>query len=234
MANEVKHPEEKNTVSTTATHSGPRSEQFWLKNSKWIVYSVVALILIVGGYFAYQQYFKGPEETKAADAMWKAEEYYRMDSARLALNGDGSNAGFLRIISRHGGTQAANLSKFYAAACYMKLGDFNNAIKYLKDFSTDDKLISLRATGLLGDAYAETGKKAEAIEQYRKAGTLFPDDSYNSPEYLFRAGLLYQETGKTNEAIEVFRTIKEKYPNTERGVEIDKYLARLGQVGEGK
>lgn len=232
MANEVKHPEEKNTTPRAAAPTGPRSEQFWQKNSKWIVYSVAALVLLVGGYFAYQKYFKAPEEVKAADAMWKAEDYYRMDSARLALNGDGQNPGFLRIISRHSGTKAANLAKFYAAASYLKLGDFNNAIKYLKDFSTDDKLISVRAAGLLGDAYAETGKKAEAIDQYRKAGTMFPDDNFNSPEYLFRAGLLYQETGKTNEAIEMFRIIKDKYANTERGVEIDKYLARLGAVGE--
>ncbi len=230
MANEVKHPEEKNTPARTAPARAQYNAPFWEKYSKFIVYGIAALVLIVGGYFAYDKYFKGPEEAKAAEAMWKAENYYRMDSARLALNGDGSNAGFLRIISRHGGTKAANLAKFYAAACYMKLGDFNNAIKYLKDFSTSDKLVQVRATGLLGDAYAETGKKAEAIEQYRKAGTLFPDDNNSSPEYLFRAGLLYQETGKTNEAIEMFRIIKDKYSNSERGVEIDKYLARLGAV----
>lgn len=231
MANEVKHPEEKSTVSRGPV-GGSSVENFWIKNSKWIVYSIAALVLLVGGYFVYQNYFRAPEEQKAAEAMWKAEDYYRMDSARLALNGDGPNAGFLKIISRHGGTKAANLAKFYAAACYMKLGDFNNAIKYLKDFSTDDKLISVRATGLLGDAYAETNKKAEAIDQYRKAGTLFPEDNYNSPEYLFRAGLLYQETGKTKDAVEMFNTIKEKYPNTERGAEIDKYLARLGELGQ--
>jgi tetratricopeptide (TPR) repeat protein len=231
MANEVKHPEEKNTSTTyTARHEGGRGEMFWQKNSKWIVYSVAALVLIVGGYFAYQTYFRAPEEAKAADAMWKAEDYYRRDSASLALNGDGPNAGFLKIMSRHSGTKAANLAKFYAGASYMKLGDFNNAIKYLKDFSTDDKLISVRATGLLGDAYSETGKKNEAVEQYRKAGTMFPDDSFNSSEYLFRAGMLYQDLGKNNEAIEMYRLIKEKYSNTERGAEIDKYLARLGEV----
>lgn len=227
MANEVKHPEEKNTAARTA-HAGDRTEQFGQKNSKKIIYVVGILILLVGGYLVYQNYFRAPEEQKAMEAMWKAEDYYRKDSARLALNGDGANAGFLRIISRHSGTKSANLAKFYAAACYIKLGDFNNAIKYLKDFSTDDKLISVRATGLLGDAYSETGKKNEAVEQYRKAGTMFPEDNYNSPEYLFRAGLLYQDLGKNDQAIEMFKTIKEKYPSTERGAEIDKYLAKLG------
>ena len=112
----------------------------------------------------------------------------------------------------------------------MKLGDFNNAIKQLKEFSTDDELLKVRAAGLLGDAYAETGKKAEAVENYKKAGTVFPDDNINSPEYLFRAGLMYETMGKNQDAIEMYNIIKEKYPTTQRGMEIDKYLARLGKL----
>ncbi|MBL7696600.1 MAG: tetratricopeptide repeat protein [Chitinophagaceae bacterium] len=229
MANEVKHPEEKSSASHSG-HIENRSEQFWQKNSKKIVTALVIVVALIGGYFVYKNYFSNPEELKAAEAMWKAEDYYRNDSARLALNGDQANPGFLRIMSRYSGTKAASLAKFYAGACYIKLGDFNNAIKQLKDYTTDDKLLQVRATGLLGDAYAETGKKNEAIEQYRKAGTIFPDDNFNSPEYLFRAGLLYQDLGKNKEAIEMFKIIKEKYPSSERGAEIDKYLGRLGAL----
>jgi TolA-binding protein len=231
MANVVKHPEEKNTpVQTHVHHGANRMEDFWIKNNKVILYVVTAVILLVAGYFLYQSYFVAPEEKKASEAIWKAEDYYRRDSARLALNGDGANPGFLKIISKYGGTKTGKLAKFYAGSCYMKLGDFSNAIKYLKDFSTDDKLIAVRAAGLLGDAYAETGKKNEAVEQYHKAGTMFPEDNFNSPEYLFRAGLLYQDLGKNKDAIEVFRIIKDKYASSERGVEIDKYLARLGSL----
>ena len=230
MATEVKHPTDKSSATVTDKPVGARGQDFWTRNSKFFLYGFIALVVIIGGYFVYQNYFLAPGEQKAADAMWKAEDYYRKDSARLALNGDGANPGFLRIISRHSGTKAANLAKFYAGSCYVKLGDFKNAIKYLKDFSTDDKLVSVRATGLLGDAYAETGKKNEAVEQYKKAGTMFPEDNFNSPEYLFRAGLMYQDLGKTKDAIDMFRTIKEKYPQSERGAEIDKYLARLGEV----
>ena len=112
----------------------------------------------------------------------------------------------------------------------MKLGEFNNAIKHLKEFKTDDELLKVRTAGLLGDAYAETGKKNEAVENYRKAGTVFEEDNINSPEYLFRAGLLYETMGKNKEAIEMYNLIKDKYPATQRGAEIDKYLARLGKV----
>jgi len=206
------------------------AEELWLRYGKLIVSALILVVVAVGGYFVYQYQFRAPEEAKAAEAMWKAEEYFRQDSASLALNGDAANAGFLKIISRHGNTKAGKLAKFYAASAYMQLGDFNNAIKYLKDFSTSDKMISVRAAGLLGDAYAETGKTEEAVQQYRKAGTMYAEDAQNSSEYLFRAGLLYQTLGKNKEAVEMFTIIKDKYASTERGVEIDKYLARLGSV----
>ena len=207
-----------------------RTEEFWMRNGKYIAYGGGILLLLIGGWFVYQEYVVAPKEKQASEAMWKAEDYYRMDSTRLALNGDGVNRGFIRIISQYSGTKAAKLAKYYAGISYLKLGDFNNAIKYLNDFSTDDKLVQVRATGALGDAYSESGKKAEAADQYRKAGTLYEEDNFNSPEYLFRAGLLYQELGKNKEAIESFRIIKEKYLANQQGRDIDKYLARLGEV----
>jgi tetratricopeptide (TPR) repeat protein len=52
-----------------------------------------------------------------------------------------------------------------------------------------------------GDALAESGKKKEAVDYYKKAGTMYPEDIANSPEYLFRAGLLYQELGNNDQAV---------------------------------
>jgi len=228
MATDIRHPQEQHSHGTVP--SGPRVEQFWEKNSKAIIYGLLVVVLAVAGFFLYKNFVQAPEEQKAQEAMWKAEDYFRRDSASLALNGDGASQGFLKVIAKYGSTKAGTLAKLYAGSCYLKLKDFNNAIKYLKDFSTDDKLISVRAAGLLGDAYAETGKKAEAAEQYKKAGTLFPDDNINSPEYLFRAGLLYQELGKNSEAISAFQTVKSKYSTSQRGMDIDKYLARLGSL----
>ncbi len=158
MATEVKNVSESTPASTTE-YRGDRAQQFWNKNGKFLVYGLAAVVLLVGAYLVYQNYVKEPEEQKASEAMWKAEDFYRMDSVRLALNGSGANQGFLRIISKYGGTKAGNLARFYAGSCYMKLGDFNNAIKQLKEFKTDDELLQVRAAGLLGDAYAETGKK---------------------------------------------------------------------------
>jgi predicted negative regulator of RcsB-dependent stress response len=223
---EIKHPahleEEKNPVADI--------QNFWERYGKQISYILVAIIVIVGGFFAYRNFVSEPNEKKAVEAMFRAEDYYRQDSARLALNGDNINAGFLKIIARYGGTKAANLASFYAGSCYLKMGDYNNAVKYLKDFSTSVKQLQERDYGLLGDAYSELNRKEEAAEQYKKAGTYFEKDELLSPEYLFRSGYLYESMGKTQDAIAMYRLIKDKYPASQRGADIDKYLARLGSI----
>jgi predicted negative regulator of RcsB-dependent stress response len=230
MATDVKQVPEPPVERSTEERVVDSARDFWGKNNKMITYVLAGLVVIVGGYFAYTKFFKGPQEAKAAEAIWKAEDYFRQDSFNLALNGDGMNGGFLKAIKNHGGTKAGNLAKFYAGACYVQMGDFNNAIKYLKDFSTGQVEVELRATGLLGDAYSELGKKQEAIDYYKKAGTLFDKDDVNSPEYLFRAAMLSQELNKNKEAIELLHTIKDKYPNSQRAFEVDKHLGKLGDL----
>lgn len=203
---------------------------FWKDNAKKIAIVLGVIIVLVGGYLGYKYWISEPNEKKAAEAMFKAEEYYRLDSLNLALNGDAQNAGFLKIISKYSGTRAANLANFYAGSSYLKQGDFKNAVKYLESFSTNAPQVKARATALLADAYAEQGNKEKAVGLYAEAGKTFDVDDYNSPEYLFRAGYLYESMGKTKEAIEMYQLIKEKYPKSERGFDIDKYLGRLGAV----
>jgi tetratricopeptide (TPR) repeat protein len=188
------------------------------------------ILILILGYFGYKQFIQDPKEKQATESMFRAEEYFRADSVRLALNGDAVNAGFVKVISRYKGTKAANLAAYYAGACYLKLGDFNNAVKYLKDFKTSAVQVQAKAYGLLGDAYSELNKKEEAVEMYKKAGTYFPEDEIISPEYLFRAGYLYESMGKNQDAIAMYQIIKSKYPASPRGFDIDRYLARLGVV----
>jgi len=223
---EIKHPahleQEKNPID--------QFQHFWDRYGKQAGYGLLVLILLIGGYFGYKNLVSEPNEKKAVEAMFRAEEYYRMDSAKLALNGDNVNPGFLKIISKYGSTKSGKLATFYAGSCYLKLGDYNNAVKNLKEFSTTDKQLQVRAYGLLGDAYSELNNKDEAAQQYKKAGTYFEKDVLFSPEYLFRAGYLYESMGKSTEAIALYQTIKDKYPTSQRGSDIDKYLARLGVI----
>ncbi len=204
-----------------------KAQSFWQKNSKTVLILLVAIIAVVGGWFVYTNYILKPKEDKAADAIVKVQEYFRVDSSNLVLNGDGQSKGALYIINTYGGTKSANLAKFYAGVSYLHKADFANAVKYLKDFSTDAKQVQLLALGNLGDALSELNQKDEAIASYKKAASVFTADEANSAEYLFRAGLLSETTGKTKEALEIYKELKAKYPKTDKGFQADKYIYRL-------
>lgn len=206
-----------------------KAKDFWTRNSKAILGIGTVLVLLVGGFFVYKTYFKAPKEAAANDAIFKAEEYYRMDSVRLALNGDGVYPGLLKVIDKHSGTDAANLASYYAGVCYIKLDDNANAIKYLKKFSTDAKQVQQRAYKLLGDAYADQGNAKEALDYYKKAAHHFEEDKNASAEALFLGGYLAQHVlNNQKEAIDLYTELKQKYPSTTQGIDIDKYLAQLG------
>lgn len=204
-----------------------KAQNTWNTFKKPIIIIVAAIVIIGGGWYAYQEYVMKPKEEKAAEALFKAEQYFAIDSSRLVLNGDGLSKGVLYVISNFSGTKAANLAHYYAGISYLKLGEFDNAVKHLKDFSTDAKQIQLLAYGCLGDAYAELKKYDDAVSAYKKAAGTFEKDENNSSEFLFRAALLLETTGKTSDALSLYKELKAKYPKTDKGFQADKYIYRL-------
>jgi TolA-binding protein len=204
-----------------------RIEAFLKKNAKPLAIVVGAVIVLVAGWFAYQNMVVEPKEAQAADAIYKAEANFAQDSLKAALNGVGTERGFLYIINNYGGTKSGNLAKYYAGVCYLRLGDFNNAVHYLKDFSTDAKQIQMMAYGCLGDAYSELNKNDDAVSYYKKAAETFDKDEANASEYLFRAGLKLELMGKTKDAVEIYKQVKEKFPMSQRATQVDKYIYRL-------
>lgn len=206
-----------------------RAKDFWSRYNRPILIVSAAIIILGGGYLAYKYLIKIPKEKKAAEAIFKAEEYYRMDSLQLALKGDGQYPGFEKVISQYGSTDAGNLARFYAGTIYLKEGNAANAVKYLKDFSTDAHQVQARAYKLLADAYAEQGKNNEALDNYKKAAHEFEADQQSSSEYLFMAAYFADRVmNNKKEAVDLYKEVKTKYPQSQFAMEADKYLAQAG------
>lgn len=206
-----------------------KAKDFWTKNGKLLTIASAIIIVLAGGWYVYNNFVVAPKQVKAADAMFKAEEYFRMDSVSKALNGDGQNWGFLKVIDKYSGTDAGNLANFYAGSCYIKLNENEKAVKYLKKFDGDSKPIQARAYKLLGDAYADLGKNSDALSYYKKAAHHFEKDEANAAEYLFTAAFLADRVIKNQkEAIALYKEVKEKFPKTQQAFDADNYLAQLG------
>jgi len=158
--------------------------------------------------------------------MFMAQNYFEKDSFNLALNGDGNNLGFLDIIDGFGSTDAGNLSNYYAGISYLHLGQYEDAIEYLKKFDSDDALLGPISLGAQGDAQLELGKTDAALDLYTKAYKM-NDNELTTPIYMLKAGELLESTSKSNEALAIYETIKQKFPESNEGRNIDKYIARV-------
>lgn len=206
-----------------------KAEDFYYKNKNVINIALLVIVVVVGGTFAYNKFIKGPNEKKAQDMVFHAQQYFEQDSFKLALQGDGNYYGFLQVIDKYGSTKTGELSKYYAGVSYVRLGEFQKGIELLTSFSGGDQIVQAMAYGLAGDAYMELGKTEDGISYYKKAGH-YSDNELTAPTYLFRAGLALEKAGKSADAISIYKEIREKYPQSTEGREMDKYLARLGEV----
>lgn len=203
-----------------------KTEQFIEKNQKIILIVVGAIILVVLGYFGFKRLYVAPREKEAQSQMFMAEKYFEMDSVTKALKGDGNYLGFLDIIDQYKFTKSANLSHYYAGICYLKKGEFQNALDQLGDFSAGDELVAPMAIGAMGDASMELNKTDQAIDYYLKAADKRKND-LTSPMFLMKAGMAYELAGKNDLALKTYERIKTEFPRTSEGREIDKYIARL-------
>lgn len=220
-----------------------KAKGFWDKFSKPIIYIGSAFILLIGGWYAYQNFYVKPNELKANEMIFAAENLFdkmagatfNKDSVNLVLNGgslEGNKiTGILSVISKFGGTKSGNRAKFIAGASYLQIGEFDKAIKYLKEFKGNGAdQVESKAYILLGHAYAEKKNTEEAFSYYKKAARVNAQDEASTPYALLIAASYADAMGKNKEAIELYKELKEKFPaNTAvTSGDVEKHLARLG------
>lgn len=212
------------------TQARLQANNFFEKNQKMIIGVVAGLVILIGGWFVYNNMIKQPKEEKAMAQMWMAQFQFEQDSFQVALeNPGGGYSGFLTIIKDFGGTKAANLANFYAGISYLNLGNFDAALTHLNDFNPDGVVGPTMKHGALGDVYSELNQMDKAMASYKKASSS-SDNELLTPYYLKKLALLHESQNEVDKALEIYRTIKSKYPNSNEALSIDKYIARA----EGK
>lgn len=202
-----------------------KTEQFLESNQKLISIIVGAIVVVAVGYLGMNKFYLEPRSKEAQEQIFVAQNYFEKDSFNLALNGDGINPGFLDIIDDFGSTDAGNLSNYYAGIAYLHMGQFENAIDYLKKFKTDDLLLGPISVGAQGDAQLELGKSDKALDLYTEAYKM-NNNELTAPIYMLKAGELLENSNKQAEALKIYEEIKQKFPESNEGKMIDKYIAR--------
>lgn len=202
-----------------------KTEQFIEKNQKILLGIMAGILVVVGGYWLYNEYVKKPAEQEALSQMFVAERNFEVDSFKLALNGYQTYPGFVQIADDYSGTKAGNLAKYYAGVCYINLGEYDKAIEYLKKFKTSDIMLGTISKGLIGDAYLEKGDMENAINFYKQATGKNIND-FSTPIYLKKLGLIYEEKGDYKNALAVYEKIYDNHKKSQEARTIKKYIER--------
>ena len=213
------------------TETLSKTEHFVNQNKKSLSIIVGAIVLAVGGYLFYQYSYVAGKEKEAEAVMFHAEEYFRMDSLKLAINGDGNNPGFEEIINEYGVSPSANLAHLYLGMAYLKLKNYDQAIEALKGYNPHDKITPSLALGAIGDAYLEKNEVDEAINYYEKATKEKPN-IFTTPVLMMKLAGALESKGNYKDSKEVYEKIKKEYPTSQEAQQAGKYIARAEAMSQ--
>ena len=177
-------------------------------------------------------WFVPSNEKSVKSDILTAETYFPVDSFNLAVNGDGQHKGFVSIINEYEKSfpfyihsKTAELAKYYAGISYLNMGDYQNAIKYLSDFTSEDIILSSLSKGCTGDAYWELGDIENAIDSYKKA-IENSNNLFTAPRFLKKLARLYELNNNTKEANKLYNKIKQDFNDSYEAIDIDLYISR--------
>jgi len=202
-----------------------KTEQFVEDNQKNLMKGVGVIIGFIAVVIGYQNLYLAPMEKEAQADMYMAELYFQKDSFNLALNGDGQYLGYVDISDEYSSTKAGKLANYYAGLSYLNSGDFESAIEYLEDFSSDDIILSSLALGCIGDAYMELSDTDNALSYYEDASS-YSDNEFTTPRYMIKQAMIHEANGDFEDALDLYKEIEENYKTSREGNGIEKYISR--------
>lgn len=209
-----------------------KTELFFENNGRKVSYIFLGLLILGGLIYGYRALVSQPRVEKAAALLAEAQGRLNSETPdfELALNGDAEGVGFLDVVEQYGSTPSGNLAKHYAGICYLKNGDLENALVYLKKFSPvkglAGEIVNAQNLGLQGDI-------AVAHEEYAKAASLFAkaaeasDNNLTTPLYLRKAAQAEQAAGNTEKAQAYCERIMTEYPASMEARDAEKLIGSI-------
>ena len=226
MSKKVKHQESTTEeVFKDLDVAANNSEKFVEENKNVIMGAILAIVVIIAGYMAYNDYYLAPLQKEATNELFNAKQYFEKGSYDTALKGDGQYLGLLDIADDYSMTKSGNVANYYAGLSYLKLGKYDEAINYLEKFSSDDKMVGSVAKGAIGDAFVGLNQLEDALDFYVKAANANEND-FTTPLYLMKAGNTAMELKKFGKAQDYFERIKNDYSKSAEADSIDKFIER--------
>ena len=219
MAKEIKNENAEAVVEAVS-----KTEKFFNENGKLLSIIAAAIVVVAAGVFCFHKFVYQPAQAEAQGQMALAEANFRAGDYELALNGDGNVLGFAQIIDEYG-SKAGKSVNFYAGVCELQLGNWDLAIKYLQSYNGKDAILKARALACIGDAYVGLENYEKALGYFEQAASVV--ENMFAAGYLLKAGVVAEKLGQNEKALGFYTQIKEQYPDSMEGYDVDKYIGRI-------
>ena len=201
-----------------------KTEQFLDENKNIIIGALSALLVIALIILCYTRFYLQPRKAKAASELFHAEQAFAEGNYKEALEGNDDYAGFEEIAHRYG-RKAGKSIYLYQGVSALNEGEYEAAIKALKKYNGKDPILAARALGCIGDAYVGLEDYEAAAAAYAKAAA--KADNVFAATYLLKEGICLENIDQPEKAAECYKVIKDKYPQSIEGMDIDKYITRI-------
>jgi tetratricopeptide repeat protein len=206
-----------------------KSEAFFMKHGKTAIIAIVAILVVVAGFFLYKTFVSEPKETEASTQLAQAQKLFQAQQFDQALKV------FQKVQSDYSSTNAGNLANLYVGLCYahQEKPNWSKALENVQKYSTsNDQIISPASQMALGDIYANNNQNDKAVESFKKAADMANAKGFEginmsiAPLALRKAGIILESEGKKADALKLYEEIKTKYVNSPMSQDIDKYIER--------
>lgn len=204
-----------------------KTEQFYNENKKLIWGILIAVAVIFLAALGYSKFIYQPKCAEAMEQTFPAEFSFQNGEYELALNGDGNVLGFAQVIDTYGSKSGESVY-LYAGICELQLGNFEDAIAYLKKYKGKEPILAGRACACMGDAYVGLEDYPAAVKCFKDA-TARNGDNLLAATYYQKAGLAYEALGQKKEALDCYKVIKDRYASSVEAYDIDKFIARVSE-----
>ncbi len=208
------------------------SEAFIEKNQKKLMIAFVVIIALLAGWLMYRNLVQIPANQEADALMVEGQLYFAGNQYKVAVDGDSINfIGFVAIADEYASTPSGNLANAYAGLSYYKLGEYDNAIEYLAQYSGGDEIVGYSVVGTIGDSYVQKGDVETAVGYFKKAAK--SDNVMVATTYLLKLARAYEALNQNDQALATYKTIKSEYKGVLPGIadvdDVDKFIEALSK-----
>lgn len=227
MAKQYNQEEQNSSIENLNSRLTSAGQQI-AANKKAVFWSVGAVLLIGCFVVGYVLIYRNPRLNKS----WEA--YNNVEITAMA-NDSLATDGYMKVVDKYSGTSAANVAALSAAERLYDQGKYEEAVKYVKKFSTGDPVLSANALALQGDCYVNLKKYDEALKAYDKAIKAADRNPQIVPRVLMKEANVYDEQKAYDKALACYEEISKEYPQfvLGNGMTMEAYAererARLGK-----